>query len=413
MSSRPVIVLCPHFAPDTAPTGVIMTRIVEELVAKGHAVHVVTSLPWYRQHRVEATWAGCLWRHEETGWGSITRVTPFAGKDKANIPRRAAGFFGFSFLLGVRGIFAGGVGRKAEAVIALSPPLTLGLTGWFVAKIRRAPLIFNVQDVFPDAAITTGQLSNSKIIALAKWLEKISYQSSDAVVVLSRDLQENVRAKLARPRASKVHVIANFVDSESIVPRSSATAYRDAHGAGAEKVVMYAGNVGFSQSVELVVEAARQLPDVAFIVNGEGSERLAREKEAKGLSNIRFVDYQSVDQLGEVLASADLHVVPLRAGLGSVSVPSKAYSIMAASRPILAAIDAESEVARMVTNVGCGRVVAPDDPNVFVASIREMLEDPTELVAMGSRGREWVMANASPQAAGEAYHRLILSLNNA
>ena len=96
MSVRPIVVLCPHFAPDTAPTGVVMTRIVEELVQRGHEVHVVTSLPWYRQHQVEKEWQGKGKSCEITPWGSITRVSPFAGKDKSHIARRAVGFVGFS-----------------------------------------------------------------------------------------------------------------------------------------------------------------------------------------------------------------------------------------------------------------------------------------------------------------------------
>jgi colanic acid biosynthesis glycosyl transferase WcaI len=128
---------------------------------------------------------------------------------------------------------------------------------------------------------------------------------------------------------------------------------------------------------------------------------------------VRFVDYQDASRLGEVLASADLHVVPLRTGLGAVSVPSKAYSIMAAGRPILAAIDADSEVARIVTTVACGQVVAPDSSSAFIEALRKMLSDPAELSAMGARGRLWVVEHASPEAVGEAYHQLIYALNRA
>lgn len=412
-SGGPLIVLCPHYAPDTAPTGVVITRIVEELVARGHEVHVVTSVPWYRQHKVEDAWARRVWKTEKTSWGSIARVTPFAGKDKANIPRRALGFLGFSALLGVRGLFAGGAHRKASAVIAMSPPLTLGLTGWLVSIVRRAPLIFNIQDVFPDAAIATGKLTNKKLISLSRWLERVSYRASDAVVVLSSDLQKNVQDKLGSHHNSHVAVVPNFVDADRIIPRSVHTDYRSTYAPGAEHVVMYAGNVGFSQSLDLVVEAARQMPNTTFIVNGEGSARSELEASARGLANIRFVDYQDASRLGEVLASADLHVVPLRMGLGAVSVPSKAYSIMAAGRPILAAIDADSEVARIVTTVACGQVVAPDSPSVFIEALRKMLADPAELSAMGARGRLWVVEHASPEAVGEAYHQLIYALNRA
>jgi colanic acid biosynthesis glycosyl transferase WcaI len=127
--------------------------------------------------------------------------------------------------------------------------------------------------------------------------------------------------------------------------------------------------------------------------------------------NIRFVNYQDASRLSEVLASADVHVVPLKTGLGAVSVPSKAYSIMAAGRPLLAAIDADSEVARIVENVGCGRVVAPDQPEAFIAALSSMLENRDEMAEMGAKGRLWVVENASPHAVGEAYHQLLATLS--
>lgn len=406
-ANRPVVVLCPHFAPDTAPTGVVMTRIVEELVRLGHRVHVVTSLPWYRQHRVEDGWTGRPWRSEVTQWGSIVRVSPFAGNDKANIPRRAIGFVAFSVLIGLRGVFVGGAHRRAAAVIAMSPPLTLGLTGWLVAKVRRGPLVFNIQDVFPDAAVSTGKLSNRRLIALAEWLERVSYRRSEAVVVLSDDLRRNVAGKLPPKHAGKAVVIPNFVDSERIVTGGTDTAYRREFAPGAESVVMYAGNVGFSQSLDLVIEAARRMPEVVFVVNGEGSSRAEVQGQAAGLANVVFVDYQPADRLAEVLASADVHVVPLRRGLGNVSVPSKTFSIMAAARPILASIDADSQVARMIGAARCGAVVAPDDADAFVAALASLLDEPGERAAMGERGRRWVVEHASPAAVGEAYAALI------
>ena len=114
----------------------------------------------------------------------------------------------------------------------MSPPLTLGLTGRIVATLRRAPLIFNIQDVFPDAAIETGAITNRRIIAAARWLERISYRSADAVTVLSTDLADNVKAKLPSARHDRVHEIPNFVDTEAIVPADRNTDYRHELGLG-------------------------------------------------------------------------------------------------------------------------------------------------------------------------------------
>lgn len=408
--ARPLIVLCPHFAPDTAPTGTVMTRIVAELADRGHVVHVVTSLPWYRGHRIEPGWEGELVRREATAWGSITRVHPFPGDDKSNLFRRALGFLAYSLVAGVQCLRVGGWGRRAEAVIAMSPPLTLGLTGWFAARLRRAPMIFNIQDVFPDAAVETGAITNRHVIAGAAWLERISYRAADAVTVLSDDLRDNVAAKVPAA-ADRVEVIPNFVDTDAIVPLDRSTPYRRELGLGEAPVVLYAGNVGFSQSLDLVVAAARALPEVTFLVNGDGAARPALEASAHGLANVHFAGYLEPTRLGELLATGDIHVVPLRAGLGRVSVPSKTYSIMAAARPVVAAIDPDTAVPRLLAESGGGIAVAPDDGDAFVAAIEALLADPDGAREMGRRGRAWVEREASPAAVGDAYDQLVRRLD--
>ncbi|MCU1345984.1 MAG: putative glycosyltransferase, partial [Acidimicrobiia bacterium] len=113
-----LVVLCPHFAPDVAPTAEVITRIVSELTDRGHEVHVITALPWYAHHRVEEGWTGRLVRREATSWGSVTRIHPFPG-DKGNIGQRALGFGAFSAIASV----VASVGGKVDGVLAMSPPL--------------------------------------------------------------------------------------------------------------------------------------------------------------------------------------------------------------------------------------------------------------------------------------------------
>ena len=408
--SRPIIVLCPHFAPDTAPTGDVITRIVQEFVAKDQRVHVVTSLPWYRTHAIESGWTGRLVRREKTAWGSITRVHPFPGKSKSNLLRRAIGFGVFSAIAGVCTVFAGGIHRRPVAVISMSPPLTLGLTGWLASRIRRCPSVFNIQDVFPDAAVETGAITNARIIAVSRWLERVSYHRSDAVVVLSEDLRANVLAKISPKHQHKVHVIPNFVDSDRITPRDRMTSYRDELRIGNEQVVMYAGNVGYSQSLSMMLHAARQIPEVTFVINGDGAAREELQRDAAGLSNIRFSGYQPADRVAEVLATADIHVVPLRTGLGAVSVPSKTYSILAAGRPVVAAIDSGTEVTRILAESGAGVSVAPDDPVAFTDALRAMVNSGSAATEAGARGRLWVESHVSPARVAHSYLDVIASL---
>ncbi|MEI8239846.1 MAG: glycosyltransferase family 4 protein [Actinomycetota bacterium] len=408
MNERPLrlSVLCPHFAPDTAPTGEVITRIVTELVALGHEVHVVTALPWYREHRIEHGWEGSWVRRERTEWGSVTRVNPFPGTDKRNLLRRAAGFLGFSALAGLQSLRGG----RVDAVIAMSPPLTMGLTGWVTHLVRRGPLVFNIQDVFPDAAVQTGAITNPRIIAVARWLERVSYHRAAAVTVLSDDLRDNVAGKMSPSKRHRVRVIPNFVDTAFITPCDRRTSLRTELGIGDEPVVLYAGNVGFSQSLEMVVQAASRFPRATFLINGDGAAAESLRQAAASQPNVRFSGYQPKERVPEVLATGDIHLVPLKAGLGRVSVPSKTYSILAAGRPVLAAIDPGTEVPRMLAASGGGVAVPPDDLEAFCEALGALLDDVEAAAAMGRAGRAWVEGAASPAAVALAYERLVRDL---
>ena len=401
-----IVVICPHFAPDTAPTGTVMTRIVTELAGRGHELHVVTSLPWYRRHAVEDGWQGRLVRRERTEWGSISRIHPFPAADKANLLRRAIAFIAFSLIALPVALTAGGRPRRVDAVLSMSPPLTLGGVGALVARARSGRAVFNIQDVFPDAAVRTGAITNRRIIALAERLERLTYRLSDAVTVLSGDLLDNLTAKVPADRREHIEVITNFVDTELITPGPSDNDYRREHDLTGI-VAMYAGNVGFSQSLDTVVEAARRLPDITFVINGDGAARERLEREAAELANLVLIGYQPVERLPEVLAAADIHLVPLRAGLGSVSVPSKTYTALAAARPVIAAVDPGTAIAQLIADAGCGIAVAPDDADALVAAIAELAADPERCRHLGEAGRAWVVDHASPAAVGEAYERVL------
>jgi colanic acid biosynthesis glycosyl transferase WcaI len=415
-----LVVVCPHFEPDVAPTGAVMTRLVEELARRGHTLEVVTSLPWYRNHEVEERFAGRLVRHEDSPWGHITRIHPFPTVDKRNLLGRALAFAGFSVLAGV----LGARGPRADGVLAVSPPLTLGLAGWSAARARHAPLVFNIQDVYPDVAVELGMLTNRRLVAVAQRLERLCYERATAVTVLSDDLRDNVSAKLAHDlvggelsaHAEKVRVIPNFVDTEWIRPGDRDNGYRREHGLTGKFVVMYAGNVGLSQPLDLVLEAARAFahePDVAFVINGQGAGRAGLEARAAGLSNVVFVDMQPSERLPELLAAGDVHLVLLRRGLARASVPSKTYSILAAGRPLIASVDSGTEVARVVEGAGAGIAVPAEDSEALTNALARLVTQRDEAVAMGLAGRAFVESWASPAVVAEAYEALFCELGRA
>jgi len=398
-------ILCPHFAPDNhSATGVVMTALVENLVEEGHEVDVVTSLPWYRRHEVEAEWQGRPWRRERQPWGTIVRIWPFP-TNKTNIPARAAGFAGFTALAVTQALRL----PKPDVVMAMSPPIFLGDAGWLVAKRWRVPLVFNTQDIFPDVAVDLGALTNRWVIALARLHERLVYRRANAVTVLSDDQASNIRFKMPVDRYSQVHLIPNFVDSTTIIPGPKDNWYREKYDLTNKRVIMYSGNVGLSQSFDLIREAATHFgdrPDVHFVINGEGAARPQVDEWARDCANLTVANFVSREQVPDLLAAGDIHLVLLKSGLARSSTPSKLYGILAAGRPILASIDEGSEVASVVEKAGAGLAVPPDNAGAFIRALEEMLDAPTDLEAMGKRAREFIETWPTPQEQAKRYSDL-------
>jgi colanic acid biosynthesis glycosyl transferase WcaI len=275
--------------------------------------------------------------------------------------------------------------------------------------VRRIPFVFNIQDVFPDVAVEIGAITNPTVIKVASLAERFLYRRADAVTVLSEDLRRNVADKLGPGGDGKVEVIPNFVDTQRVQPSSTDVAYRREFGLGDRTVVTYAGNVGLSQPVELLVEVARRMAerrDVVFVVNGGGSSLDSVQRAAAGLDNVVFVPMQPRERLSEVLAAADIHTILLRHGLARSSVPSKMYSILAAGRPVVASVDPDTEVTRVLDQAGAGVSVAPGAVDELHQAIVGLVDDPARRATMGASGRSWVERWLSPAAVAEAYEEL-------
>ncbi len=406
-----LLLFCPHFRPDLhAATGEVMTELVYSLAKRHYEVSVVTSLPWYRGHAVEPEWRGRPWRTEKTDWGQIVRVWPFP-TDKSNIVGRLAGFAGMTSMAAALGARLG----RHDIVMGMSPPIFFGDAAWTNARIWRVPMVFNVQDIFPDVAVELGALSNQTVISLAERYERSLYRRCDAVTVLSEDQAANVRAKLGSSASTnnKVKIIQNFVDGERIKPVAKENDYRRAHNLEGKKVVMYSGNVGLSQSFDLIRVAAEKFADrsdVVFVINGEGAARSEVENWAEPMSNVRVVNFGRRQDVPDILGAADLHLVLLKTGLARSSTPSKLYGIMAAGRPLLASVDEGSEVAAVIEKTGAGLAVGPEDEWAFVRALDELLADPLSLDQMGDKARSYAETWLTPDSQAEAYDKLFRSL---
>jgi glycosyltransferase involved in cell wall biosynthesis len=273
-------------------------------------------------------------------------------------------------------------------VVETDPPV-LGALGAVLKWWHGRPMVFYLQDLFPEVGLALGRFRPGPLTSFLRWTTQFGLDRADRVIVLGEDMRRRVLDRGVPP--AKIDVVPNWADTAAVRPVEPSPALRREWSLNGEFVVMYSGNLGLSQNLEHVLEAARRLQDepIAFVFIGEGAAKGGLMATAKdyGLDNMRFLPYQPKERLAESLGAADLHLIPLRCGLAGYMVPSKLYGILAAGRPYLASVDADSEVALVTREHGTGVVVDPDNPHALIDALRWCLAHQDELAAMGRRGR--------------------------
>jgi len=206
-------------------------------------------------------------------------------------------------------------------------------------------------------------------------------------------------------------VIPNCVDTDYITPRAKDNAFARREGLVDRFVVLFAGNAGLSQGLEHVLAAAKALGDhreILFLLVGNGAAKPALEAQAAemGLGNVRFMPFQPWEEVPDLYASADVCLIPLRKGIAQDSVPSKAWTIMAAGRPIVASVDMGSDISTELRQAGCALCTPPEDPAALARAILELYADPARRERMGANGRCYVAARYTPEIVARQYDEL-------
>lgn len=381
-----LLLMAQHYAPEEISGAVLATELATDLAERGHQVSFVTCFPNYPQGQVFPGYTNRLYQLEQLDGVRVIRTWSYISPHKSFWPRILNyGTFSVTALYG--GLLAG----RPDVIFSYSPPLPLGLSAWLLSRHWRVPWILRVEDLYPDAAVAAGVLQNSAAIRFFTSLERFLYRQATHISVISESFRQNLLAKGIL--AEKLSATPVWADPEAIRPLPKENGFRRQHGLNGHFVVMYSGNLGHNSALEDVLGAAGQLrqhPDVRFVIIGEGVKRAALQDMArrKELDNVMFLPFQPREALAEMLAAADVGLVTLNRDAANTSLPSKTFAIMASGRPILAVTPAESEIARLVQETGCGRNVLPDRPELLAKTILALQQEPANLAAVGQKGRQ-------------------------
>ncbi|MBI5962709.1 MAG: glycosyltransferase family 4 protein [Chloroflexi bacterium] len=403
-----ILFLAQCYAPEDVSAAVLVTELAVDLTRRGHCITVVTGAPNYPQGRVFKGYRNKPYQVEILDGVRIIRTWSYISPSKKLLPRllhygtySATAFYG--------GLFAG----RPDVIVSYSPPLPLGLSAWLLSRIWGVRWVLQLEDLYPDAAIAAGVMKNKSVINFFLRMEKFLYGKSQFISVISKSFRRTLISKGVPD--SKMEVIPVWADPDEIQPMQKENGFRNEHGLNHKFVVMYAGNIGLTSSLEDVLHAAeilRDQTDIRFVIVGEGVKKEALELEAreKHLANILFLPFQPREIFSKMLAAADINLVTINASSALSSMPSKVFNVMASARPILSVAPAESELMQIVEEAGCGWNVPPQSPEKLAEAILQLKGCESALIQMGKNGRISLEKSYSRRHCVDAYEKMLITL---
>ena len=301
------------------------------------------------------------------------------------------------------------------AFIDSTPPIQ-GLKLPIVRLFRKCLVVYNAQDLFPDTLSGTGLAKKGGLLwKIGSWVARVTFNNTDKIIAISEDIKRTLVEEKGIP-ADKVVVVYNWVDSDAVVPiAKEENPLFEEFGLNREKFhVVYAGNLGNAQNINIVVDAAARLRDnenVEFVVFGSGGleSDIRARIEAERLKNLRLLPLQPVERVKYVYSLGDVCLVSCKEGLGGSAMPSKTWSILSCGRSVLANFD-EGELQMILTKNQLGVFTKAGDLEGFVEAISQLAAEPEKCEKMGARGRQFILANLTKDAGTRKYAEVLRSV---
>lgn len=317
--------------------------------------------------------------------------------------------------------------KDVDCIYLASTPPIQGMLGAFIKKFRGIPFVYNLQDIFPDSLFNNGLANKGGMLwKIGRVIENFTYKHADKIIVISEDFKKNIMAK-GVPE-DKIAVVYNWVDQNAVVEvKREENKLFDKYGLDREKFyVTYNGNIGLSQNMEMLLSVAEEFQsdkvqafqgkeisctDIHFVLVGNGAylDEVKRLVNDKKLKNVHLLPFQPYEDISHVFSLGDASLVISKPGTGAASVPSKTWSIMSASRPVLANFD-ENELKDIVAKNNCGIFTKAGDKEAFKESILKLYSDKELCKEYGKNGRQFVMDNLTKEVGAGKYVEVLKSV---
>lgn len=390
-----IMILGINYAPEIISIAVYSTGLAEFLAEEGHEVEVVTASPYFPAWRVFDGWRGLHWRSRSPQPRLRVTHCPLYVPAKPTGALRVLHHLSFALSAFPVALWAA-LRRPPDLVFVVAPALVAAPVGLLAAWIGGAKSWLHIQDFEVEAAFAMGLLrEDTRLGRLAKAFEAWVLRRFDRISSISMPMVAKLGTKGVP--ADKTCELRNWANLSRVKPQTESP-FRAEFGITTPYVALYSGNLANKQGIEILPDMARRLvhrTDLTFVVCGDGPMRAKLLASAENLGNIRFFPLQPVDRLSDLLALADVHLLPQIAGAADLVLPSKLTNILASGRPVLATADPLTALGAEVN--GAGVVTPPGDASKAAAALERMLDDPALRATLGLEARRralerWDMA---------------------
>jgi colanic acid biosynthesis glycosyl transferase WcaI len=383
-----IIVWGINYAPEFTGIAPHSVALCEFLLERGHDVEMVTSFPYYPTWQKRPEDRARLYRTDIVNGVPVHRCWHFVPA-RVSALKRIIHEGSFVFTSTLRVLFL----RNPDVFVVVSPPLLLGVAAWFVGKLKRAPFVFHVQDMQPDAAVGLGMLKQSWFTRALYGLEAFAYRHAARVSGITRGMLATFRNKGVAE--SKLIYFPNAISLKNDEPPPRRGEFRKRHGfATDEFLAVYAGNLGVKQGLEVLLETAALLREqrIRFLICGDGAQReaLAGRAREMELPNFSMLPLQKGRDYRALLVDADVCFITQQAGAGNSFFPSKLLGLLAESKPVVTVAAPECELARSLEEGNFGVNVPPGQPRELARVLDALAKDPQRMAKFGEAGRRYV-----------------------
>ena len=408
-----ILYVSQYFPPEMGAPSARAVELARHWVNTDHRVTVLTGFPNHPTGVVPPEWRPRLRRlfYRETVDGMNVVRTWLLPLPNRKAHERMLNYSSFCVSAAMRGMTV----ERPDVVIATSPQLLVGLSGWWIARFKNVPFVFEVRDLWPESLGAVGvghdrSLLHRSLGAIANFL----YRHSSHVVVVTPAFKEHLIQRWSVP-TSKTSIVESGVETDLLAPGDPETGLRRKLHLEGKFVVCYVGTMGMAHGLNTLIDAASTLqvsnPRVAFLLVGEGAdkERIKSLAQSRGLRNIRFVDQQPRESVPAFVRSSDACLVLLKkTELFKTVIPTKMLEFMSCARPVILGV--EGQAREILDQAQAGIAVEPENAEELVSAIGHLANDGGACKKMGESGRAYVVERCSRGQTAAAYVRVLEAL---